>query len=77
MRRARAARRERRGARGGSRARPPGKFRDKMRAAEEERASLNESIMLRQSAEAQSHSAGFEAWLRSRGDIKARAVTPP
>jgi len=51
-----------------------------MRAAEEERASLNESIMLRQSAEAQSHSAGFEAWLRSRGDIKARrnaAVTPP
>jgi hypothetical protein len=50
-----------------------GKFRDKMRAAEEERATLNESIILRQSSEAQSHSAGFDAWLRSRGDIKVRA----
>ena len=50
----------------------PGKFRDKMRAAEEERASLNESITVRQSAEAGSHTAGFEAWLRSRGDIKVR-----
>ena len=43
-----------------------------MRAAEEERASLNESITVRQGAEAGSHTAGFEAWLRSRGDIKAR-----
>lgn len=41
-----------------------------MRAVEEERASLNESITVRQSAEAGSHTAGFEAWLRSRGDIK-------
>jgi hypothetical protein len=45
-----------------------------MRAAEEERASLNESITVRQSAEAGSHTAGFEAWLRSRGDIKVRFV---
>ncbi len=45
-----------------------------MRNAEEERATLNESITLRQSTEAQSHSAGFDAWLRSRGDIKVRTV---
>ena len=46
---------------------------EEARAAEEERASLNESITLRQGAQGQSHTAGFEAWLRSRGDIKARA----
>ena len=43
-----------------------------MRAAEEERASLNESITVRQGVEGGSHTAGFEAWLRSRGDIKVR-----
>jgi hypothetical protein len=51
-----------------------GKFRDKLRVAEEERASLNESITVRQGAEAASHSGGFDTWLRSRGDsVKARA----
>jgi hypothetical protein len=50
----------------------PGKFRDKLRVAEEERHNLNESITLRQSAEAQSHSGGFETWLRSRSEVKAR-----
>lgn len=43
-----------------------------MRTAEEERASLNESITVRQGVEGGSHTAGFEAWLRSRGDIKVR-----
>ena len=51
-----------------------GKFRDKMRAAEEERVTLNESITVRQGTDSASHTAGFEAWLRSRGDIKVRRV---
>jgi len=45
-----------------------GAFRDKMREDAENRESLNEQITVRQSAEAQSHSAGFEAWMRARGD---------
>ncbi len=51
-----------------------GKFRDKLRVAEEERGNLNEAIAVRQGAEAQSHSGGFDAWLRSRGDVKVRAA---
>jgi hypothetical protein len=43
-----------------------------MRAADEERATLNESLIARQSEAAQTHSSGFEAWMRSRTDIKAR-----
>lgn len=53
-----------------------GKFRDRTRAAEEERQTLTEAIILRQSEKEQSHGAGFETWLRSRGDLKARAAPP-
>lgn len=45
-----------------------GTFRDRMRDVDVSPASITDQIALRQSAEAQSHSAGFEAWLRSRGD---------
>ncbi len=41
-----------------------------MREEEARRESLNEQITVRQSEEAQSHSAGLEAWMRARADTK-------
>ncbi|KAK3283969.1 hypothetical protein CYMTET_8359 [Cymbomonas tetramitiformis] len=50
-----------------------GAFRDKMREQEEERESMAEHIALREKE--QSHIAGFEAWMRARGD-EAQQVIP-
>ena len=47
-----------------------GAFRDKARQREVDKLgeSMAEQLVVRQSAQAQSHTAGFEAWMRSRGD---------
>ncbi|KAK3251633.1 hypothetical protein CYMTET_39035 [Cymbomonas tetramitiformis] len=50
-----------------------GAFRDKMREQEEERESMAEQVALREKE--QSHIAGFEAWMRARGD-EAQQVIP-
>ena len=53
-----------------------GNYRDKVRAAEAEpRISLSEQLVLRQSPASQSHTAGFEAWMRSRGDTGVKVFT--
>lgn len=53
-----------------------GAFRDKLRDDEEARQSMAEQIALREAPEAQSHTAGFEAWLRSRGDSAGQVRQP-
>jgi len=52
-----------------------GAFRDKLRDDEEARQSMAEQIALREAPEAQSHTAGFEAWLRSRGESAGQVYT--
>lgn len=55
-----------------------GSYRDRVRAQQETEvrsASLSEQIVLRQSPAAQSHTAGFEAWLRSRGETGVKVFT--
>ena len=59
-----------------------GKFRETLRAVEEERQNLRDALSVRQAAagEAADHNAGFEAWLRSRGEAmgsKACSRGPP
>jgi len=45
-----------------------GAFRDKAKQQQAERESMAEQLAVRQSSDFQSHTAGFEAWMRSRGD---------
>jgi len=45
-----------------------GAFRDKARQQQVDRESMAEQLAVRQSDQFQSHTAGFEAWMRSRGD---------
>ncbi len=45
-----------------------GAFRDKARQQQSDRESMAEQLTVRQSEQFQSHTAGFEAWMRSRGD---------
>lgn len=45
-----------------------GAFRDKARQQREDRESMAEQLTVRQTEEFQSHTSGFEAWMRSRGD---------
>ncbi|QDZ23160.1 trans-2-enoyl-CoA reductase [Chloropicon primus] len=45
-----------------------GAFRDKARQQQVDRESMAEQLAVRQGKDFQSHSAGFEAWMRSRGD---------
>ena len=54
-----------------------GSYRDRYTRAEaaQPQTSLHEQIVLRQSPSAQSHSAGFEAWLRARGDAGVKVFT--
>lgn len=53
-----------------------GSYRDRVRAAElEPKINLSEQLAVRQTPAAQSHSAGFEAWLRSRGDTGVKVFT--
>lgn len=72
---------------GSSRATPPtpslfprrsfagGSFRDRVRRGEAARAGLADQITVQQSQASQSHTAGFEAWLRSRGQAGVRVYT--
>jgi hypothetical protein len=53
-----------------------GAFRDKLRDDEEQRQSMAEQIALREAPGDQSHTAGFEAWLRSRGESAGQVRTP-
>ncbi|KAL6781389.1 hypothetical protein ACKKBG_A10960 [Auxenochlorella protothecoides x Auxenochlorella symbiontica] len=53
-----------------------GNYRDKVRAAETSEASnISEQITVRQSKEAGSHGAGFEAWMRGRGSGGVQVFT--
>lgn len=52
-----------------------GAFRDKMKEDEARREHLSEQITVRQSEENQSHTAGFEAWMRARGDAANMVYT--
>ncbi len=52
-----------------------GAYRDRAAAAETVSPSLTEQLVLRQGPAAASHSAGFEAWMRSRGDSGVRVFT--
>lgn len=53
-----------------------GTYRDRVRAAElEPKVNLSEQLAVRQTPAAQSHTSGFEAWLRSRGDTGVKMFT--
>lgn len=52
-----------------------GNFRDKIRAGDVEKMSISEQITIRQDKSSQSHTAGFEAWMRSRGDTGVQVFT--
>ena len=53
-----------------------GSYRDKLRAVEEaQTANLSEQLVIHQTPAAQSHTAGFDAWLRSRGDTGVKVFT--
>merc|ERR1719172_425190 len=56
-----------------------GTFKDKMRAHQdgqrEEQESMEERLTVRQGREADSHTSGFEAWLRSRGHEEGSVYT--
>ena len=45
-----------------------GAFRDKARQQQVDKESMAEQLTVRQSKDFQSHTSGFEAWMRSRGD---------
>ena len=45
-----------------------GAFRDKARQQQVNKESMAEQLTVRQSKDFQSHTSGFEAWMRSRGD---------
>lgn len=54
----------------------PGNYRDKVRSAgENEPPNITEQITVRQSKDAGSHTAGFEAWLRGRGSEGIQVFT--
>ncbi|GAB4823140.1 hypothetical protein N2152v2_010186 [Parachlorella kessleri] len=53
-----------------------GSFRDKVRTGELEKMNISEQITVRQdAAQTQSHTAGFEAWMRSRGQSGMKTFT--
>ncbi|PRW34018.1 trans-2-enoyl- reductase [Chlorella sorokiniana] len=52
-----------------------GSFRDRVRRGEAERITLNDQIVRQQNKDSQSHTAGFEAWMRSRGDAGLKMYT--
>ncbi|KAI7836141.1 hypothetical protein COHA_009971 [Chlorella ohadii] len=52
-----------------------GSFRDRVRRGEAERITLNDQIVRQQNKDSQSHTAGFEAWLRSRGEAGVTTYT--
>ncbi|KAL4435235.1 hypothetical protein ABPG77_001917 [Micractinium sp. CCAP 211/92] len=52
-----------------------GSFRDRVRRGEVEKINLSEQITVRQDQSNQSHTAGFEAWMRSRGTAGVKVFT--
>ncbi|PSC70227.1 trans-2-enoyl-reductase [Micractinium conductrix] len=52
-----------------------GSFRDRVRRGEMEKVNLSDQISVRQEKKAQSHSSGFEAWMRSRGNAGVKVYT--
>lgn len=52
-----------------------GAFKDKVRAAEQQRQEVLTELVAVRDKESQSHSAGLEAWMRSRGENGTRIYT--
>lgn len=53
-----------------------GAYRDHMRTAEAARPLLNELVAVEQEKDRQSHSAGFEAWMRRQGQLPSALHAP-